>query len=143
MTRALLLVAIATAAAGCANSSSDSSSGLTALTSPSAVQVTDNFTGTVAVNASDAHTFTVTTGNQAITVTMTAAGPPPTISMGIGLGQMAGDTCSILSGASAVLPAGTTPQLAGTIAAGSYCVAVFDVGNQLGSVDYALTVVHY
>lgn len=143
MIRALLLVAIATLMAGCSNSGS---SDLGALTTPSnAVQVTDNFTGTVAVGGSDIHNFTVTTSGQPITVTMTAAGPPATITMGIGVGQMSGDTCSIFSapGASASLPASTTPQLNGTISAGTYCVAVFDVGNQAAPVDYALTVVHY
>lgn len=142
MIRALPLVAIATMIAGCSNSGSNSDLG--ALTTPSnAILVTDNFTGTVAVGGSDIHNFTVTTGNQPITVTMTAAGPPATITMGIGVGQMSGDTCNIFSGASASLPASTTPQLNGTISAGTYCVAVFDVGNQASPVDYALTVVHY
>lgn len=144
MIRALLLVSMVTPLVGCTSSGSDSSSALSALAAPSsAVLVTDNFTGTVAVGGSDVHTFTVATASQPVTVTMTAAGPPATISMGIGIGQMSGDTCSIFSGASAVLPASTTPQLAGTISAGSFCVAVFDAGNQLAPVDYALTVVHY
>ena len=39
--------------------------------------------------------------------------------------------------------ASTTPALSGTIAAGTYCVAVFDAGNQSAPVDYSLTLVHY
>ena len=42
-----------------------------------------------------------------------------------------------------VLPHVPGHELAGTIAAGSYCVAVFDVGNQAAAIDYAVTVVHY
>jgi len=42
-----------------------------------------------------------------------------------------------------VLPASTTPQLAGMISAGAYCVSVFDASSQTTPVDYALTVVHF
>jgi len=34
-------------------------------------------------------------------------------------------------------------QLSGTIAAGSYCVQVSDITNQIGSVAYAVAVSHY
>jgi hypothetical protein len=139
------LVAIAVLVTGCSNSGSGPNTALLdALSAPSSsTQVTENFTGTVPIGGSDKHTFTVTTSNQAIAVTLTAAGPPATIAMGIGVGQMSGDTCSLFSNATVVLPASTTPQLAGTISAGTYCVAVFDASSQTASVDYALTVVHF
>ena len=95
------------------------------------------------MGGSDTHPFTVTTGNQAISVTLTAAGPPATIPMGIGVGQKSGDTCNLFSNATVVLPASTTPQLAGMISAGAYCVSVFDASSQTTPVDYALTVVHF
>jgi len=108
------------------------------------VQVTDNFTGSVTVGASDIHSFTVTTAGQPVSVTLTAAGPPATIFMGVGVGQTTTDgVCSFFSQASVVTQAGASPALSGTIAAGTYCVAVFDAGNQTASVDYALTVSHY
>jgi len=142
MIRALAFCLAAILAAGCSNSGSDSS---LLPTAPSgATQVVDNFSGTVQVGGSDVHPFTVATSNQPALITLTAAGPPATIFMGLGVGTPATDgTCSLLTNAAVVVQAGTAPQLSGTIAAGSYCVSVFDVGNQSGPVDYAVTVSHY
>jgi hypothetical protein len=39
--------------------------------------------------------------------------------------------------------AGTTAQISGTVNAGTYCVQVFDAGNQTSQVSYGLTVTHY
>jgi hypothetical protein len=100
------------------------------------------FTGTVQVGGTDNHTFT-TTASGTLSVTLTAAGPPATIFMGLGVGTPSGTTCVLLSGGSTATPAGTTPQLSGTIAAGSYCVSVFDIGNQTAPVTYSVTVTHY
>jgi len=68
--------------------------------------------------------------------------------MGLGVGTPAAATataaasCPLLPNASVATPAGTTAQLSGTIAAGTYCVALFDVGNQTASVTYTVTVSH-
>ena len=114
---------------------------------PTPTQITENFTGSVAIGGSDIHTFTITANNQALAVTLTSAGPPSTIFMGLGVGTPGGtpvgSSCSLLSGGSTVTPAGTTPQLSGTIAAGSYCLVVSDVGNQTGPITYAATVTHF
>src|SRR5215831_14529400 len=109
---------------------------------PTPQMVTENFTGTVAVGGSDTHTFNVAASGQ-LNVTMTSAGPPSTIFMGIGVGTPNGATCTTLTNGSVVAPAGTTAQLSGTISAGSYCVSVSDVGNATGPVNYALTVTHF
>jgi hypothetical protein len=109
---------------------------------PTPTLVTESFNGTVAVGGTDFHTFTVTaTGT--LNVTLTAAGPPSTIFMGLGVGTPSASTCALLTGGSTVTPAGMTAQLSGTIAAGSYCVSVFDAGNQTASITYAVTVTHY
>ena len=50
---------------------------------------------------------------------------------------------TILTGGSLVTPAGTTAQLSGTAAAGSYCIVVYDVGNQTSDITYSVTVTHY
>ena len=34
-------------------------------------------------------------------------------------------------------------QLSGTIAAGAYCVMVYDAGNQSGPINYTVVVQHY
>jgi len=115
------------------------------LTAPSSgALVTDSFSGTVDVGGRDVHSFTIASANQPITVTLTSAGPPASVFMGLGVGSMATDgTCSVFSNAAVVVQASTTPHLSGTIATGNYCVVVFDVGNLSAAVDYAVTVVHY
>jgi hypothetical protein len=129
MRRLALAFALAFLAAACGSSS--------LLTAPASV--TETFTGTVPVQGLDSHTFTVAAYGE-IDVTLTAAGPPSTITMGLGLGTPTGGTCSVQYQAQA--QAGTTAQLSGTIAAGSWCVVVFDLGNQGGPVDYSVTVAH-
>lgn len=127
----------------CGGSSSDAS----ALPAPSGTVVTDTFTGTVplpvaGVPQEDVHPFTVAVAGS-ISVTLTAAGPPPTITMGLGIGNPAADgSCSFLSGGTTQTPAGSTAQLSGSLAAGTYCVAVGDIGNALQPISYTVTVAH-
>jgi len=128
-----LLIALATVA--CDNSSSTS-----VATSPSPL-TTETFSGTVAVGSSDFHTFTATQGGT-VSVTLNAAGPPATIFMGLGIGTPSTSTCALLSGATADTQAGTTSQLSGTVDAGTYCVEVYDVGNETIPVNYSVTVAH-
>jgi hypothetical protein len=133
-------------AAGC--NSSDSTSGTDAASvlaaSPTVPLETNTFTGTVQPGSNDSHTFTVATSNFQIALTMTAAGPPATILEGLGVGQVVAGSCQLLSGAYGVYAASTTtPQLAGTIAAGTYCVMVYDAGNQTAPINYTVVVQHY
>jgi hypothetical protein len=74
---------------------------------------------------------------------LTAAGPPSTIYMGLGIGTYSSGTCTLLSGGSVITQAGSVAQLSGTINAGSYCVQVYDAGNQSVAVSYTVTVNHY
>jgi len=76
------------------------------------------------------------------TVTSPSAGPPATIFMGVGIGTPSATTCATISGDSTIAPASTTAQLTGTLAAGSYCVQVYDVGNEASPVTYSVTVAH-
>ncbi len=140
-TFACLIVATALSAAGCSNSADDTS--LTLPTTPSSPLVTENFSGTVQVGSNDSKTFTVTSSGFQITVDLTSAGPPATIAMGIGVGSPAGGTCQLSSGGFITAPAGSTPQLTGTINAGQYCFMVYDVGNQSAPITYTAIVNHY
>ena len=97
--------------------------------------------GNVDVGSSDFKPFTAAQAGT-VNVTLTAAGPPPTIFMGVGVGTPSGTTCALLSGGSTITPAGTSAQLSGTISAGSYCVEVYDVGNQTAQISYTVTVAH-
>jgi hypothetical protein len=123
----------------CAGDSSSSSSS----TSPTTAVTTESFSGTVAVGGADSHVFTVALSGGQVNAILTAAGPPSTIYMGLGIGTYSGVTCTLLTSGSVVTQAGSVAQLSGTINAGSYCVQVYDAGNQTVPVTYAVTVNHY
>ena len=109
-------------------------------TSPTAASglTTETFTGTVAVNGSDSKTFTVTVTG-VVSATLTAAPVP----MGLGVGQPGGASgCVLLPGGSTTATAGTLAQLAGEVTPGTFCVQVYDVGNQTAPVNYTVTVTH-
>jgi hypothetical protein len=130
---------VASAVAACGGSSNNSS-----IAAPSATLTTETFTGVVQPGASKVHTFTVTSPGQ-VSVTMTAAGPPPTIQMGLGIGNPdANGNCIFLSGGTTQAVASTTtPQLSGTLtASGAYCVAIGDIGNAAGPITYTINVSH-
>jgi hypothetical protein len=132
----LAMVAAASASAACGGGSS------TPVTAPTGNLVTDTFTGTVQIAGQDFHPFTVTTGGT-INATLVSAGPPPTITMGLGIGTPSTTgVCSLLSGAYGAYQPSTTAQLNGTLAAGTYCIEVFDVGNAAGPITYTVTVAH-
>ena len=137
----MLLVALSAVACDNGNSTAVAST-TTTTTAPTATLITESFTGTVAVSGTDFHNFTVATTG-AINVTLTAAGPPSTIFMGIGVGTPSATACALLTGGSTAQQAGVTPQISGMITAGSYCVSVFDIGNQSAPVTYSVTVTHF
>jgi len=133
---------LAAAGAVACNSGSSTSSTLPPVAA-TPIYTTDTFTGTVQVGSSDVKSFTVTISGT-VTVTLVAAGPPPTISMGLLIGTPAtagSSTCLALTGGTFTLAAGTTP-VTGTLTPAAYCVQIFDVGNQTGPVTYTLTVNH-
>jgi hypothetical protein len=139
-----LLAVCAFGVAGCNSTSTDSSTASSLLaTAPTAPLVTENFAGTVLPGANDAHSFTVTSNNSPITLAMTTAGPPATITEGFGVGQTVAGSCQLLSGGFGNYTASTTPQLSGTIPTGTYCVMVYDVGNQTAAITYTVVVNHY
>jgi hypothetical protein len=138
LSAAAFLAFLGAAIGACGGGSSNSTSVLT----PSGTLVTDTFSGTVPVGGVDFNPFTVTTGGT-VSITLVAAGPPPTITMGLAIGTPGGTgVCSLLSGGSVLTTAGSTAQLTGTVAAGSYCVEVVDVGNAAGPIAYTVTVAH-
>jgi hypothetical protein len=138
----LCLVLLFATTAACSSTASTSSSS-TSTTAPSAPVTTETFSGVVAVSGTDVHPFTVALSGDQVSVVLTAAGPPSTIYMGLGIGTYDGTTCTLLTQGSVVTAAGTTAQLAGAAVAGSYCVQVYDVGNQTVPITYSVTVNHY
>jgi hypothetical protein len=104
---------------------------------------TETFAGTVDIGGKDFHKFVVAASGE-VDVTLTAAGPPSTIFMGLGVGSLStdGTACSLITGAYGPFPAGPTPQITGTANAGTFCVEVYDVGNQTAQVSYTVVVAH-
>jgi hypothetical protein len=135
-------VGIALAVAGCTNGGTSLPASAATTTTPTPTATTETFTGTVSVGGNDVHPFTVTASTGNLSVTLTAAGPPSTIFMGLGVGTYSGSTCSLLSNGYLTTQAGTVAQLSGTIGAGAYCLMVYDVGNQSAPVTYTALVTH-
>ena len=135
----LILLALTLTVAACSGSNST-----TAVTTPASPTVTETFPGTVLYQGVDFHTFNVAQSGT-VNVTLTAAGPPPTIWMGLGLGTPSASACGLISpSTSTPTPASVTAQLSGTLAPGTYCVQVYDIGNLSpgGGVTYSVTVAH-
>jgi hypothetical protein len=133
---ALVLLVAATACTGNNNTSST-----TATTTPTVARSTDTFTGTGQVRGSDFHSLPVAQAGQ-VDTTLTVAGPPPTIAMGLDVGSPNGSACVPFAGASANVQAGSAAQLSGVVSAGTICVQVRDIGNATGPVSYTVTVLH-
>jgi hypothetical protein len=118
-------------AAACGGSS-------TTMTSPTAPATSDTFTGTLAVGGIGEHTFTVAEAG-AVTVTLASVSPQSTITVGLGIGQLSGTTCTLFAD-DETARMGSVEQ--GTVAAGSYCVEIYDLGNVQASDTYMITVQH-
>ena len=141
MRRSLSLLCLLLAAGAC--NTTDSTTSTTSVTAPTPAVITETFSGTVDVGGNAVNPFTIALSGGQVNVILTAAGPPSTIYMGIGVGTPSASACALLTSGSVVAPAGITAQLSGTISAGTYCVSVFDVGNETTPVTYAVTVTHY
>jgi hypothetical protein len=120
--------ALALLLAGCGSNSS---------TSPTST-VTEHFTGTLAAGASDTHTFTVGQDGTVI-VTLDSLTPQSSITVGLGLGNYANNTCTLFSYSQSAKVA--SPE-SGSLTAGPYCVVIFDVGNVVDSDSYSISVEH-
>lgn len=146
----LVCVAAALVCAACSGSSDASSS----TTAPSQTISTDVLTGTVAAPVGGAlqnavNSFTVGQGGGTVTVTLTSATETlpggslqPNVTMGLAVGTSAITGCTPLVNSFTTAQPSSTPQLSGSLAAGSYCVIVSDVTNQVGPVAYAVAVSH-
>ena len=114
----------------------------TAPTNANVPTVPETFTGTLAVQGLNSHAFTVTQVGT-ITVTLTAVGPPSTISVGLAAGSVSAGNCSLSQASAIAAQAAATPQISGTAtAAGTYCIGIFDTGNLTAPVTYSITVTH-
>jgi hypothetical protein len=128
---AAIALGLAALAAACGGSSAT-----TPTTTPTTT--TETFTGTVPAGGVAFHNFTVAQQGT-ITATLTALSPQSTITVGLGIGNPSGTTCSLVS-TNETTKMGSV--LSGTIAVGAYCIQIYDIGNIQGSDDYTITLVH-
>lgn len=143
---ALFVAALTALACGCGST--------TTPTTATPTTTTDILTGTVLPPVGGAlqsafNTFTVGQGGGTVSVTLTSAVETlpggsllSTVTMGLGVGTPSGGACTNIGSNFVTAQGGSSPQLSGALSAGSYCVQVSDVTNQLGPVSYAVAVNH-
>jgi hypothetical protein len=138
-----LLALLAVSALGCNTQSADNSTTTTTPT-PTAPSQNEVFSGTLAPQGINLHSFNVAAVG-ALNVTLTAAGPPSTIFVAVGVGSptttAAGPTCSII--VTNTVQASAVSVISGTVTTpGPFCLQVSDVGNLTTSITYSVLVTH-
>jgi hypothetical protein len=113
---------------GCAGTESD-------VTGPS---TSDTFTGTLASSGNAKFGVTVK-GNGELDVTLSTLTPQTTITVGLGIGIPQAGSCGLIT---AVENAKVGTTLPASVAPGSYCVLLYDVGNIQGLDTFTLSVLH-
>jgi hypothetical protein len=107
---------------------------------PVAPSVTDTFTGTLTLAGNNTHLFTVAQVG-GVRVSVTSVSPSSALGIGVGTPSASTGTCSVLTTMTVV--GGPGVQVSGTATvAGGFCLAVYDVGNLVESVNYVVTVFH-
>ena len=100
--------------------------------------VVENITGTLLVNGSNTHPFTVTQVGGVRVILNSVA---PSAAVGIGIGTPGSGSCLALANTTAV-GAGDTLLSGTATVSGNFCVLVSDVGNLVESVNYTITLTH-
>lgn len=119
--------------AGCG----DKNASPTAPTTPTG-PTTAAFQSRLAVNGAASRTFSVATAGN-VTAMLTNAGGPFTV-MGLGIGVPLGGVANCTLSSSVNTASGSTPQIVAAVDPGTYCVAIYDVGNLTGPTDFAITI---
>jgi hypothetical protein len=112
-------------------------------TTVAAPTVTESFTGTLPVGGFKFYTFNIAV-NGTVNVTLNSvsgAGVPSTVQVGLGIGQPSGIDCATTVTATAGANF-AKPQQTGTFGPGIFCVRVFDVGNLFGPAAFSITIAH-
>ena len=104
--------------------------------------VTEVFAGTLPVSGSKFFSFATSTyGTINVTLTSVAGEVvPSTVMVGVALGQPSGTEC--VTSTNVNTASGSTPQLTGPYAAGTYCVRIADIGNLFGAASFSITVAY-
>jgi hypothetical protein len=126
------------------NSTAEPSLTSTTTTPPAAAPtVSEVFTSTLPVGGFKFFTFNIA-ANGTVNITLNSvsgAGVPTTVQLGLGVGQPSGTDCATTQTATAG-SAFAAPQLTGTFGPGLFCVRVFDVGNLFAPANFTVTIAH-
>jgi hypothetical protein len=123
--------------------SATSSTTSTTSTTPAAPTVSESFTGTLPVAGFKFYSFNIA-ANGTVNVTLNSvsgAGVPPTVQLGLGIGAPSGLDCSATTNVTAGITA-PPPQATGTFGPGLFCVRVYDVGNLFAPANFNITIAH-
>lgn len=132
---ALTLPALGAAGCGTASSSASLASAATAPT-----QVTQAFSGTLAVKGGTTFTFDALSSG-GVTAMLKTVSPDSTVMLGLALGTWNGQTCQVVIANDA---ASVNLVITGaTTAAGNLCVRVYDIGKLTQTQNIEVTVTHF
>ncbi len=137
----IALLGLALLSSSC-DKSTTSPSTATDTRTPAAATVTESFVGVVPVGGASFYSFSLT---QYSTVNLTlnsvsGAGVPSTVMLGVGIGSPNGTTCSTSTTTNTA--SGTAVQVTGAYEAGVYCAKVSDIGNLFAPATFDVTVAH-
>lgn len=140
--RAVALIAAVITALGAASLTSgcgDDSPTTTSPTTPTS-PTTSTFSSQLTVKGAVSRLFSATAAGT-VSVTLTSAGAAGTI-VGLGLGVPSSGIARCTLTTAIVTAAGSTPQIAAPVDAGTYCVAVYDVGTLTDTIAFDITIVY-
>jgi hypothetical protein len=137
------LILFGSACSHSSTSTSPSTTTGTTSTTAAAPTVSESFTGTLPVGGFKFFSFNIA-ANGTVNVTLnsvTGAGVPATVQLGLGIGSPSGIDCSATTNVTAGVTA-AAPQTTGTFGPGTFCVRVFDVGNLFAPANFNITIAH-
>ena len=128
--RGIVLVALAALAGSCGST--------TTVTTPTAITITETYSGTLIPASAGVFTFTTLTGGAVIS-TLTTLGPDNTKTVGFSLGTYSGTVCTVILDNIAATQG--FQFTANTSSIGTYCVRIYDNGSTTtDAVPYTFTI---
>lgn len=139
----LALTAVAVLAAGCGkNTPTSPTTTTTPTTAVADPSISETFAGSLPVSGARFYAFEVTAyGTVNVTLDRVGGGAvPTTVWIGVGLGVPDGTDCS--TNTSLNTQSGGGPHVSSTLAAGTYCARVYDIGNLAAPAAFSVTIAH-
>lgn len=140
----LALTAAALLATACGKDSPTSPTSTTTTTTTTVADpsISETFAGSLPVSGARFYAFEVTAyGTVNVTLNSVGGGAvPTTVWIGVGLGVPDGTDCSTTT--SLNTQSGSGPHVSSTLAAGTYCARVYDIGNLASPAAFSVTIAH-